>query len=95
MSQIPQNIMKAHDPNDDPFAALSDDSTNQLQSPLEYGSGISYFVQQTNDSNSKEEHPTADKEEPSSFSTDEDNSKAVEDDSDNGTGEEEQDQKEE
>lgn len=63
MSQIPQNIMKAHDPNDDPFAALSDDSTNQLQSPLEYGSGISYFVH-TEDSKGKEE--------PSTSSTDED-----------------------
>lgn len=45
MNQIPENIMKPHDPNDDPFAALSDDSSNQLQSPLEFGSGVSYFVQ--------------------------------------------------
>eukprot|EP00539_Tryblionella_compressa_P000771 CAMPEP_0178746384 /NCGR_PEP_ID=MMETSP0744-20121128/7780_1 /TAXON_ID=913974 /ORGANISM="Nitzschia punctata, Strain CCMP561" /LENGTH=95 /DNA_ID=CAMNT_0020399591 /DNA_START=91 /DNA_END=378 /DNA_ORIENTATION=+ len=44
MNQIPENIMKHHDPNDDPFAALADDSSNELTSPLEYGSGISYFV---------------------------------------------------
>jgi hypothetical protein len=44
MNQIPESIMKHHDPNDDPFAALADDSTNQLTSPLEYGSGISYLV---------------------------------------------------
>lgn len=68
MSQIPQNIMKAHDPNDDPFASLSDDSSNQLQSPLEYGSGISFLVEKKVEDNEKEEHVT----EPSASSTDED-----------------------
>ena len=48
MNQIPESIMKHHDPNDDPFASLSDDSSNQLQSPLEFGSGISYFVNNNN-----------------------------------------------
>jgi len=32
-------IMKEHDPNEDPFADLVDDSQNQMISPLEYGSG--------------------------------------------------------
>jgi hypothetical protein len=45
LSKIPESIMKPHDPNDDPFAGLADDS-NQLMSPLEYGSGISYLVPQ-------------------------------------------------
>lgn len=31
--------MKEHDPNEDPFADLVDDSQNQMVSPLEYGSG--------------------------------------------------------
>jgi len=53
---IPSNIMKAHDPNDDPFAALADD-TNQLQSPLEYGSGISYFIPKED---SQKEHTKTD-----------------------------------
>ena len=43
MNKIPESIMKHHDPNDDPFAGLADDS-NQLVSPLQYGSGISYLV---------------------------------------------------
>lgn len=48
LSKIPESIMKHHDPNDDPFAGLADDS-NQLISPLEYGSGISFLVQQQED----------------------------------------------
>jgi len=41
-SEPPKSVMKDHDPNDDPFAVLSDDS-NQLVSPTEYGSGeVSY-----------------------------------------------------
>ena len=39
----PKAIMKEHDPNDDPFADLVDDSSNQLISPLEYGSGAIAF----------------------------------------------------
>mmetsp|Transcript_38031 Transcript_38031/g.92542 ORF Transcript_38031/g.92542 Transcript_38031/m.92542 type:complete len:108 (+) Transcript_38031:201-524(+) len=54
MNQIPSSIMKQHDPNDDPFASLSDDS-NQLQSPLEFGSGISYFVHDENSNEKKKE----------------------------------------
>lgn len=69
MNQIPQNIMNPHDPNDDPFLGLPDYSTNQVQSPLEYGSGISYFVQ-SGDSNDKDQLTT--KQESSSSSTDED-----------------------
>ncbi|KAG7366382.1 hypothetical protein IV203_029052 [Nitzschia inconspicua] len=88
MNQIPQNIMKAHDPNDDPFAALSDDSNNQLQSPLEYGSGISYFVQ-SEQNEGKEEHSV--KDEPSHSSIEDD--KTV-DEVANG-GEKEEDKKEE
>ncbi|KAL3925945.1 MAG: hypothetical protein SGILL_000046 [Bacillariaceae sp.] len=56
MNQIPSNIMKAHDPNDDPFGALSDDQTNQLTNPMEYGSGLSFFVQSAD---KKEEHSEA------------------------------------
>jgi hypothetical protein len=59
MNKIPENIMKPHDPNDDPFAALSDD-TNQLVSPLEFGSGISYFV---SEDAGKEEQVSSKKEE--------------------------------
>mmetsp|Transcript_38032 Transcript_38032/g.92543 ORF Transcript_38032/g.92543 Transcript_38032/m.92543 type:complete len:108 (+) Transcript_38032:196-519(+) len=54
MNQIPSSIMKQHDPNDDPFASLSDDS-NQLQSPLEFGSGISYFVHDDNEKKKEDE----------------------------------------
>jgi hypothetical protein len=66
VSQFPESIMNPHDPNDDPFAGLPDYSTNQLQSPLEYGSGISYFVR------SDEKEELASKQEPSSSSTDDD-----------------------
>jgi hypothetical protein len=47
MDMIPKAIMKEHDPNDDPFADLVDDSSNQLISPLEYGSGASAFLSTT------------------------------------------------
>jgi hypothetical protein len=43
IGMAPKAIMKDHDPNDDPFADLVDDSSNQLISPLEYGSGAIAF----------------------------------------------------
>ena len=61
MNQIPESIMKPHDPNDDPFASLADDSSNQLTSPLEYGSGISYLV--AKETKLTEETPATKKEE--------------------------------
>ena len=39
-------IMKEHDPEEDPFADLVDDSQNQMVSPLEYGSGAISPVKQ-------------------------------------------------
>ena len=38
------DIMNNHNPADDPFAALSDD-TDQLTLPSEYGSGLSDFLE--------------------------------------------------
>jgi hypothetical protein len=69
MNHIPESIMQRHDPNDDPFAALADDSTNQLTNPMEYGSGLNYFIEKKQD---KEEHAEMNATEESTSSTEED-----------------------
>ena len=74
MNLIPESIMQRHDPNDDPFAALSDDSTNQLTNPMEYGSGLNYFIEKKEED--KEEH--AETTEESTSSTDDDAAAAKE-----------------
>ena len=80
MNQIPSNIMKPHDPNDDPFAALADDSTNQLTNPMEYGSGLSYFVQSDKKkAEEKEEHTETTATEESTSSTEEEDAAAADD----------------
>ena len=59
-SSEPKSVMKEHDPNDDPFAVLSDDS-NQLVSPTEYGSGeVSYTPDDATNKPEEEEKPKDD-----------------------------------
>jgi hypothetical protein len=63
LSKIPESIMKAHDPDDDPFAGLAaDHSSNQLPSPMEYGSGISFLIQQLDDQQQQQQPPHHSKE---------------------------------
>ena len=51
-------IMNDHNPADDPFAALSDD-TNQLTLPSEYGSGQSSFLEKKSSKEEEEKSKSA------------------------------------
>ena len=45
MNAPPPSIMEQHDPNDDPFAALSqetDETAPKLLSPMDFGMGLKY-----------------------------------------------------
>jgi hypothetical protein len=63
MQAPPTPVMQAHDPDDDPFAALSAEvDAKQLVTPLEFGTGAAAPAEPAKDEPepaTKEEEPTA------------------------------------